>query len=112
MPSQSTSIHPGHVLRDRVFPGLGLSVSEAARKLRISRQTLHAILAGRASITPETALRLARLSDTQPEFWLSLQQNHDLWRAEEGMADVLRDIPTLSLPDALRAEIGCHGHAH
>jgi addiction module HigA family antidote len=112
MTLRSVPSHPGYVLRDRVLPGLGLSVSEAARKLRISRQTLHVILGGRASVTPEMAMRFAQLSDTQPEFWLSMQQSYDLWRAEEGMADVLRGIPTLSLPDALRAEIGCHGHAH
>lgn len=81
--------HPGHILRDRILPSLSLSVSEAARKLRISRQTLHTILAGTASVTPEMALRLARLSDTQPEFWLSLQQQHDLWRVKEGLAEGL-----------------------
>ncbi|MGU3362954.1 HigA family addiction module antitoxin [Methylobacterium sp. M6A4_1b] len=111
MPSRSVPIHPGGILRDRILPSLGLSVSDAALKLRVSRQLLHTIMAGTASVTPEMALKLGRLSDTQPEFWLSLQQRHDLWRAEQGMADVLRDIPTLSLPDALRAEIGCHGHA-
>lgn len=111
MPSRSVPIHPGRVLRDRVLPGLALSVSAAARMLRISRQALHAILAGTAAVTPEMALRFARLSDTQPEFWLTLQQNHDLWRAEEDMVDVLRNIPTHPLPDTLRAEIGCHGHA-
>lgn len=112
MTSRPATPHPGHVLRDRVLPYLGLSVSDTARMLRISRQTLHTILAGTASVTPEMALRLARLSDTQPEFWLVLQQHHDLWRIEGGMSDVLRDIPIHPLPDALRAEIGCHGQAY
>jgi addiction module HigA family antidote len=87
-------------------------VSDTARKLRIARQTLYAILTGTASVTPEMAMRLARLSDTQPEYWLGLQQRYDLWRAEETMTEVLRDIPTYPLPDAVRIEIGCHGHAH
>lgn len=112
MSSRSVPIHPGRVLRERILPSLKLSVSGAARMLGISRQTLHTILAGTASVTPEMALRLARLSDTQPEFWLSLQQNHDLQRAEEEMVDVLQEIPIHPLPDVLRAEIGCHGHAH
>lgn len=104
--------HPGHLLRNRILPSLGLSVSEAARKLRISRQTLHAILAGTASVTPEMAMRVARLSDTQPEFWLSLQQDYDLRRLEGDMVDILQDIPTHQLTDALRIEIGCNGHAY
>lgn len=87
-------------------------MSDTARKLRIARQTLYAILAGTASVTPEMAMRLARLCDTQPEFWLSLQQRYDLWRAEETMTEVLQGIPVHPLPDALRIEIGCHGHAH
>ena len=87
-------------------------MSDTARKLRIARQTLYAILAGTASVTPEMAMRLARLCDTPPEFWLSLQQSYDLWRAEETMTEVLQGIPVHPLPDALRIEIGCHGHAH
>jgi len=104
--------HPGYILRGRVLPSLGLSVIHAARLLGISRQTLHTILAGSASVTPEMAVRLARLSDTQPAFWLSLQQSYDLWHAEQAMADVLAQIPTHSLPDTVRMEIGCHGHTH
>jgi addiction module HigA family antidote len=112
MNQQPPPPHPGHVLRERILPSLELSVSDTARMLRISRQTLHTILAGTASVTPEMALRLARLSDTQPEFWLSLQQRYDLWRAEETMTNLLQDIPVHPLPDALRIEIGCHGQAH
>src|SRR3712207_8450527 len=62
--------HPGWILRDRVLPGLGLSVSQAARELRIARQTLHRVLAGTAAVSPEMATRLARLSGTTPQFWL------------------------------------------
>ena len=70
--------HPGWILRDRVLPGLGLSVSQAARELRIARQTLHRVLAAKAAISPEMATRLARLSGTTPGFWLERQQQHDL----------------------------------
>ena len=101
---RSASPHPGHVLRERILPSLGFSVSDTARMLRISRQTLHTILAGTAAVTPEMAMRLARLSDTQPEFWLCLQQQHDLWHAEKSMTEVLRDIPVHPLPDAVRIE--------
>ncbi len=101
--------HPGRILRDRVLPGLGLSVSQAARELRIARQTLHRVLAGTIAVTPEMATRLARLSDTTPTFWLTLQQQHDLWRAEKALSDELSLIPTHTLPSTIRNEIGLHG---
>jgi antitoxin HigA-1 len=97
--------HPGWILRDRVLPGLGLSVSQAARELRIARQTLHRVLAAKAAISPEMATRLARLSGTTPGFWLERQQQHDLWHAEQALSGLLGLIPTHTLPAALQAEI-------
>ncbi|WP_322883859.1 HigA family addiction module antitoxin [Microvirga lotononidis] len=94
------------MLRDQVLPGLGLSVSQAARELRVARQTLHRVLAGTAAVSPEMATRLARLSGTAPQFWLDLQQRYDLWHAEQALAGVLTLIPTHSLPPAVQAEIG------
>jgi addiction module HigA family antidote len=101
-----TPLHPGGMLRNQVLPGLGLSVSQAARELRIARQTLHRVLAGTAAVSPEMATRLARLSGTTPQFWLALQQQYDLWYAEQALAGVLPQIPIHSLPPAVRAEIG------
>ena len=98
--------HPGRILRDRVLPGLGLSVSQAARELRIARQTLHRVLAGTAAVSPEMATRLARLSGTTPHFWLDRQQQYDLWHAEQALTGVLGLIPTHTLPAAIQAEIG------
>lgn len=98
--------HPGWILRDRVLPGLGLSVSQAARELRIARQTLHRVLAGTAAVSPEMATRLARLSGTSPRFWLDRQQQHDLWHAEQALVGVLGLIPTHTLPAALQKEMG------
>jgi len=100
--------HPGGILRDQVLPGLGLSVSQAARELRVARQTLHRILAGTAAVSPEMATRLARLSGTTPHFWLNRQQQHDLWHAEQALAGVLGLIPTHRLPAAIQAEMGLH----
>ena len=98
--------HPGWILRDQVLPGLGLSVSQAARELRIARQTLHRVLAGTAAVSPEMATRLARLSGTTPRFWLDRQQQYDLWYAEQALAGVLGLIPAHTLPAALQKEIG------
>lgn len=102
-------IHPGAVLRDRVLPGLGLSVIQAARELHICRQTLHRILAGSAAVTPDMAARLARLSGVPARFWLDLQQAHDLAHAEASLAEMLPRIPAHALPPALAKELTAYG---
>lgn len=107
--SRTTPSHPGAVLRERVLPGLGLSVLQAARDLGVCRQTLHRILAGTASITPDMAARLARLTGLPGAFWLDLQQAHDLARAENDLVDVLPTIPAHALPSALAHELISHG---
>ena len=53
-------VHPGEILREDVLPALGLSVIEAAKELRVSRQTLHRILAGKMAVSPEMAVRLGK----------------------------------------------------
>lgn len=84
--------HPGAVLREDVFPALNLSVSEAARRLHVSRQTLHDLLAERKGFTPEMALRIGKLAGNGPALWLRMQQDFDLWHAERELADELRGI--------------------
>lgn len=90
--------HPGALLRMDVLPALRISVSDMARAMGISRQTLHALLAERASVTPAMALRLGKVSGNGPEFWLRMQQARDLWDAERELADVVERIPTLKEP--------------
>ena len=85
--------HPGAILREDVLPSLGLSVSEAARQLRVSRQTLHRILAGTSAVTPEMAVRLGKFCGNGPGLWLRLQEAYDLWHAERRLADELEKIP-------------------
>ena len=86
--------HPGELLREDVLPALRISVSEAARKLRVSRQTLHRILAGGAGVTPDMALRLGKFCGNGPGLWLRMQQAYDLWHAEQRLAKELAKIPT------------------
>jgi addiction module HigA family antidote len=85
--------HPGAILREDVLPALGLSVSEAARQLGVTRQMLHRIMAERVSITPETAARLGRFCGNGPGLWLGMQQACDLWRAERELGAELERIP-------------------
>ena len=88
--------HPGELLREDVLSALRISVSEAARKLRISRQTLHRILAGDAGVTPDMAVRLGKFCGNGPGLWLRMQQAYDLWHAEQRLANELTKIPTTS----------------
>jgi len=85
---------PGEILREDVLPALRLSVSAAARELRISRQTLHRILSGRQSITPEMALRIGQFCGNGPGLWLRMQLRYDLWLAGKRMAGELKRIPS------------------
>src|SRR5260221_14088006 len=65
--------HPGAILREDVLPALRLSVSETARRLHVSRQTLHDLLAERKGFTPEMALRIDKLAGNGPVLWLRMQ---------------------------------------
>ena len=88
-------VHPGEVLRDDVLPALNMPVSTAAKHLGVTRQQLHRILAGTASITPEMALRLGKFCGNGPGLWLRMQQRYDLWRAERDMRDERAATPTV-----------------
>ena len=73
--------HPGEVLRKLCLEPLGVSVTQAAKALGVSRKTLSAILNGRAGISPEMAVRLSIAFDTTAESWLNQQVQYDLWQA-------------------------------
>jgi len=75
--------HPGEVLRELCLEPLGISVTDAAKALGVSRKTLSAILNGRSGISPEMAIRLGKAFDTSAESWLNQQVQYDLWEAEQ-----------------------------
>ena len=87
-------VHPGEILHEDVLPALGLSVIEAAKELRVSRQTLHRILAGKMAVSPEMAVRLGKFCGNGPGLWLRLQAAYDLWHAEKRLRGEVRRIPT------------------
>jgi addiction module HigA family antidote len=87
--------HPGALLRKDVLPALQLTITAAAEKLEVSRQTLHAILAERSAVTPEMAVRLGKLCGDGPDIWLRMQMAHDLWQAKRDLAKTVKRIPTL-----------------
>ena len=75
--------HPGEILKELCLEPLGISITEAASALGVSRKTLSAILNGRSGISPEMALRLSEAFDTTPESWLNQQVQYDLWAARQ-----------------------------
>ena len=86
-------VHPGEVLSEDVLPALRMTVSEAARHLRVTRQTLHRIIAGRTAVTPEMAVRLGKFCSNGPELWLRIQEQYDLWRARHKLKHESRKDP-------------------
>ena len=80
--------HPGEVLREDVIKPLGLTVTEAARRLGVTRKTLSELLNCKASLSPEMAVRLSKATRTTPESWLYMQARLDLWVAEQKPAEV------------------------
>jgi addiction module HigA family antidote len=75
--------HPGEVLREDVIKPLGMTVTEAAKRLMVTRKTLSALLNGRASLSPERAVKIGRATGTTSESWLYMQAKLDLWVAEQ-----------------------------
>jgi addiction module HigA family antidote len=73
--------HPGEMLREEFLVPLDLTQAEAARRMRISANRLNELVRGKRGVTAETAIRLAELLGTSPEFWLNLQTAWDLWHA-------------------------------
>jgi antitoxin HigA-1 len=86
--------HPGAILREDVLPAIGEAVADAAKKLGVSRQHLHRILAEEAPVSPEMAIRLGKFCGNGPELWLRLQQAHDLWHAQRALKAEIAKIPT------------------
>jgi len=75
--------HPGEVLQDTVLAEGGLSVTEFARKLGVSRVALSRVINGRAAVSADMALRLAAALGGSAESWLAMQAAYDLWHASK-----------------------------
>ena len=73
--------HPGEVLLEDVIKPLGLTVTDAARNLGVSRKTLSELVNRKSALSPEMALRIAKATKTSPESWLNMQTKLNLWNA-------------------------------
>ena len=94
---QRRPTHPGEMLREEYMPDYNLTVSELARRIGVSRQSVNELVHERRSLSTEMAVRLARLFDDSPQSWLNLQRNVDLWDVENGLHDDLASIERIAM---------------
>ncbi len=78
-PKMHNPAHPGEILRELYLEPLGVSITQAADALRVTRKHVSSIVNGRAPISPEMAVRLAAVFATEPDLWINLQAQYDLW---------------------------------
>ena len=82
--------HPGRIVRQDCVEPLGLTITEAAQVLGVTRQALNNVVNGKAGISPEMAVRLSKAFGATPEMWLRLQVNYDLAHVRQDQIDVKR----------------------
>ena len=88
--------HPGEVLRDGVFTDTGISVTDFAQRLGVTRVALSRVLNGKAAISAEMAVRLAAALGGSATTWLHLQANYDVWRTERTLRREIAKIARLA----------------
>jgi len=93
LPKNRRPTHPGEIFLEDFLVPLGMTQREAAERLRISYPRMNEIANGKRTVTPDTALRFARFTGTEPDFWLNLQLAVDLWDAlQSDKAEELDEI--------------------
>ncbi len=90
-------VHPGTIVKEDVLLPLGLTVTEAAVALGVSRKALSELINEKASLSPDMAIRIAKATNTSPESWLHMQSTLDLWRSEQKDFQVI-PFPTHTEP--------------
>ncbi|MDH3504825.1 MAG: HigA family addiction module antitoxin [Nitrospirota bacterium] len=80
--------HPGRIVRQECIEPLGLTITEAAERLDVTRQTLDKLVNGKAGISPEMSIRLSKAFGSSPDMWLGLQMEYDLSKAEKTAATI------------------------
>lgn len=88
--------HPGEMLREEFLPDFGLSVARLAELLGVSRQSANELIRERRAVSPEMALRLARVFGTTPQYWLNMQRNVDLWQSLDLHRDDIMQLKPLA----------------
>jgi addiction module HigA family antidote len=94
-------LHPGEVLLEEFLKPLGLSQHQLALKMRVSPQKINDIVHAKRGVSADTALRLARVLGTTPEFWMGLQSDFDLETAADALGSRLQSEVTPLHPTSL-----------
>ena len=89
-------IHPGEYLREEYLVPLGISASKLAKMLGLPRTRIERIASEQIGITPDTALRLARLFNTTAEFWMNFQVAYELETTQKRLSEELAQIEPLA----------------
>ena len=92
--------HPGEMLREEFMPDFGLSVAQLAERIGVSRQTVNELVSERRALSPSLALRLSRLFDTTPQYWLNMQRNVDLWDSYDECHEAIEAIEPLPIAES------------
>jgi addiction module HigA family antidote len=82
--------HPGRIVKQDCVEPLGLTITEAARALGVTRQALNNLVNGKAGVSPEMAVRLSKAFGASPEMWLRLQANYELAQVRQDEIEVER----------------------
>ena len=90
--------HPGLVIREDVLPDLGLTVTEAANQLGVSRVALSRVINGRAASSADMAIRFAQWLGGSAETWLRAQAQYDLWHAGREKRIRIKPVHRLAAP--------------
>jgi addiction module HigA family antidote len=91
-PLKRTPSHPGELMREILADHVKMSIAEAARRMRVSRPALYAVLNGSSAATADMVLRFTRLTGGAPDLYLQMQASRDLWLAEQRLHDELAAI--------------------
>lgn len=92
--------HPGAVLLEDVIKLLGLTITESAKMLGVSRKALSEFVNEKAMLSPEMAIRIAKATNTSPESWMNMQQKLTLWEAEQHLPKNVIPFPPVQSEEA------------
>jgi antitoxin HigA-1 len=91
-PVRRAPSHPGELMREILTEHMHMPLAEAARRMRISRTSLYAVLDGESAVTADMALRFGRLTGGEPALYVQMQAQRDLWQAQSRLASTLKEI--------------------
>ncbi len=92
---QHSPPHPGEILLEFYFQPLGLTVTDAAKRLAVARPNLSQLINGKMGISPLMAVKLSRAFKTTPNYWLNMQANYDLWQVMESEKEKIKEVEIL-----------------